>query len=577
MNDMLTVKDDQFMLNGQPFQILSGSIHYFRVPQEYWEDRLIKLKNCGFNTVETYIPWNFHEPKKGQFHFDDMADIEQFIATAESLGLYIILRPAPYICAEWEFGGLPAWLLKDRNMALRCADPNFLKHIEDYYDVLLPKLVPHLITNGGNVFALQIENEYGAYGNDKQYLERTREIYKEKGIDVLLFTSDGPDMIEDGSLPDVLTTLNFGSRVEDSYAILDAYKPNSPKLCAEFWIGWFDSWGKEHHTRDPKDAAATLRAMLEKGGCVNFYMFHGGTNFAFYNGANQYETYDPTITSYDYDSLLTESGEITVKYKEVQKVLKEFVTIPEPVEPPTIPILPEQKVQLDRSVSLFDTLTTIANHHKNVVPMSMEEMDQAYGYVLYRTTIDRKADMVMDTSMIRDRAFLYINGEYVQTVYRNDEKKEITLSFPEEINTFEIFVENMGRVNYGKHLRDRKGIIENLWIDNQYMFHWEMFSIELDEVVLDFSRATTERFPQFYEGTFELAETGDTFLNMEGWKKGNVFINGFNLGRYWEIGPQKTLYLPAPFLNVGENTIQILELEGTKQQEVLFANKPDLG
>ncbi|MCG3418120.1 glycoside hydrolase family 35 protein [Oceanobacillus jordanicus] len=574
---MLTVKDDQFMLNGQPFQILSGSIHYFRVPQEYWEDRLIKLKNCGFNTVETYIPWNFHEPKKGQFHFEGMADIEQFIATAESLGLYIILRPAPYICAEWEFGGLPAWLLKDRNMALRCADPNFLKHIEDYYDVLLPKLVPHLITNGGNVFALQIENEYGAYGNDKQYLERTREIYKEKGIDVLLFTSDGPDMIEDGSLPDVLTTLNFGSRVEDSYAMLDAYKPDSPKLCAEFWIGWFDSWGKEHHTRDPKDAAATLRVMLEKGGSVNFYMFHGGTNFAFYNGANQYETYDPTITSYDYDSLLTESGEITEKYKEVQKVLKEFGTIPEPVEPPNIPILPEQKVQLDRSVSLFDTLTTIANYHKHVVPMSMEEMDQAYGYVLYRTTIDRKADMEMDTSMIRDRAFLYINGEYVQTVYRNDEKKEITLSFPEEINTLEIFVENMGRVNYGKHLRDRKGIIENLWIDNQYMFHWEMFSIELEEVVLDFSRATTERFPQFYEGTFELAETGDTFLNMEGWKKGNVFINGFNLGRYWEIGPQKTLYLPAPFLNVGENTIQILELEGTKQQEVLFANKPDLG
>ncbi|TDQ40840.1 glycoside hydrolase family 35 protein [Aureibacillus halotolerans] len=572
---MLTTENNQFLLNGQPFRILSGSIHYFRVVPEYWADRLQKLKECGFNTVETYIPWNVHEPKKGQFNFEGLADLEAFIQEADKLGLHVLLRPAPYICAEWEFGGLPAWLLKDRTLDLRCADPRFLEHLESYYNVLLPKIVPYLSTNGGPVLALQIENEYGAYGNDREYLQVTKEMFEEKGIDVLLFTSDGPDMIREGSLPDVLTTLNFGSRAEEAFQALDELKPGSPRMCAEYWIGWFDSWGKEHHTRPPEEAVDVLRTMLEAGASVNFYMFHGGTNFNFHNGANHYEFYDPTITSYDYDALLTESGEITEKYRHVQKVLQEYTTVPEST-PTAVKRLPVTAVDLTASVSLFDTLSSIGKKTLHKTPLAMEDLDQAYGYVLYRVQVPGKGTYTIDADPIRDRASLYVNGEFKKLVYRNDEEKMITLDFPEEQNVLEIFVENMGRVNYGKHLKDRKGIIQNLWIDNKYLFDWEMYSIELEDVDVSISGVDT-RYPRFFEGTLTVEEPADTFVQLEGWTKGNVFVNGFNLGRYWSIGPQKTLYVPGPLLKKGANRIQVLELEGTNSERIVFQNEADLG
>ncbi|MGJ9383759.1 beta-galactosidase [Salipaludibacillus sp. CF4.18] len=575
---MLTTKGEQFMLHGEPFRILSGSIHYFRVVPEYWEDRLDKLKQCGFNTVETYIPWNFHEPKKGDFRFEGMADVERFIQLAAEKGLYVIVRPSPYICAEWEFGGLPAWLLKDKNMEVRCVNEDYMRHLKDYFDMLLPKLAPLQISNGGPVIAMQIENEYGAYGNDKEYLEENKQLYLEKGIDVLLFTSDGPDMIKDGSLPDVLTTLNFGSKVKEAYGLLDEFKPGSPKFCAEFWIGWFDSWGNDHHTRTADNTADVLQEMLYAGGSMNFFMFHGGTNFHFYNGANRYETYDPTITSYDYDSLLTESGEITDKYREVQKVLHGFKGQSVPAEKSASPVLlKESSITMSKSVSLFDTLSTVGRYVKHKTPLSMEGLDQSYGYVLYRTIISGKGTYKIDLEPMRDRGFIYINGEYVKTYYRNDAEKEISFDFPEETNTLEIFVENMGRVNYGKHLKDRKGIEENLWINNQFMFDWEMYAIELEDFELDFSKKEDQRFPQFFEGVLHVNEPGDTFVKLEGWKKGNVFVNGFNLGRYWEIGPQKTLYLPGPLLKKGANTVQILELEGSASKDISFVKQADLG
>ncbi|RKL68307.1 beta-galactosidase [Salipaludibacillus neizhouensis] len=575
---MLTTKGEQFMLHGEPFRILSGSIHYFRVVPEYWEDRLDKLKQCGFNTVETYIPWNFHEPKKGDFRFEGMADVERFIQLAAEKGLYVIVRPSPYICAEWEFGGLPAWLLKDKNMEVRCVNEDYMRHLKDYFDVLLPKLAPLQISNGGPVIAMQIENEYGAYGNDKEYLEENKQLYLEKGIDVLLFTSDGPDMIKDGSLPDVLTTLNFGSKVKEAYGMLDEFKPGSPKFCAEFWIGWFDSWGNDHHTRTADNTADVLQEMLDAGGSMNFFMFHGGTNFHFYNGANRYETYDPTITSYDYDSLLTESGEITDKYREVQKVLHGFKGQSVPADNSASPVLLEESsISMSKSVSLFDTLSTVGRYVKHKTPLSMEGLDQSYGYVLYRTIISGKGTYTIDLEPMRDRGFIYINGEYVKTYYRNDVEKEISFDFPQETNTLEIFVENMGRVNYGKHLKDRKGIVENLWINNQFMFDWEMYAIELEDFELDFSKKEDQRFPQFFEGVLHVSEPGDTFVKLEGWKKGNVFVNGFNLGRYWEIGPQKTLYLPGPLLKKGANTIQILELEGSVSKDISFVKQADLG
>ncbi|WP_307728816.1 glycoside hydrolase family 35 protein [Alkalicoccobacillus plakortidis] len=407
---MLQAQNGEFMLDGKPFQVLSGAIHYFRTVPEYWEDRLRKLKAIGLNTVETYVAWNVHEPKKGEFHFSGLADLETFIETAQKLDLYVIVRPSPYICAEWEMGGLPAWLLVEGDMVLRSSHPAFLRHIEEYFNVLLPKIEKHLSKYGGPVIAMQIENEYGAYGNDQAYLEFFKGQYEKHGIDTFLFTSDGPVFIEQGSLPVVTTTLNFGSRVEEAFHTLEQYKPGSPKMVAEFWIGLFDHWGGEHHTRDPKDAANVFEDLMKINASLNVYMFHGGTNFGFMNGANHYDEYYPTITSYDYDSLLTESGDITQKYRDVKDVLRKYVDVPEDIEN-EIPTKTYGSVKLQESVSLFDTLHDISSVKEHLVPLSMEDAGQAYGLILYQTEVNRKGELTLDTEPIRDRAYVYINGK----------------------------------------------------------------------------------------------------------------------------------------------------------------------
>lgn len=574
---MLTVNNESFYFEGEPFQILSGGMHYFRTVPDQWEDRLLKLKALGLNTVETYIPWNFHEPKKGAFNFSGMADIERFIELARSIGLYVILRPAPYICAEWEMGGLPSWLLKDKGLVMRSRHPSFLKHVEDYFAELLPKFKRHLYQNGGPVIAMQIENEYGAYGNDSAYLEFFKEQYNKHGLDTFLFTSDGPDFIKQGSLPDVTTTLNFGSRVDESFGALEAFKPGSPKMVAEFWIGWFDYWTGEHTVRSGDDVAAVFKEIMEKNISVNFYMFHGGTNFGFMNGANHYDIYYPTITSYDYDSLLTEGGKITEKYKAVQKVLSEYTDVPADFEEGGS-AKAYGAVRMAESVSLFDVLDSISEKAEHIVPLAMEDIGQAYGYTLYRTSVNRQGELKMNSGNIRDRGFIYINGQYITTTYINDEDKTVVLNFSESVNTLEIFVENMGRANYGEHLTDQKGLLKNLWLGEQYFFHWEMFKIEMDRLPLDYQRSEQERFPKFFRGTFDAEDGMDTYVDTQGFTKGNVFINGFNLGRYWNTaGPQQRLYLPGPLLKKENNEIVVLELENTTTDQIQLLDQPKLG
>lgn len=578
------VKNGKFSYNDKEVRIISGSIHYFRVVPEYWRDRLEKLKNCGFNTVETYVAWNIHEPQPDTYNFEGIADIKRFVDIAHELGLFVIVRPSPYICAEWEFGGLPSWLLKDRNMRLRCHYKPFLDRVDKYYDALMEELRPALCTNGGPIIAMQIENEYGSYGNDKEYLNYLKEALIKRGIDVLLFTSDGPTdlMLQGGTLPEIYKTANFGSKVEPCFAKLREYEKEGPLMCMEYWNGWFDHWGEHHHTRDAKDAALVFEDMLKAEGSVNFYMFHGGTNFGFYNGANHSDVYQPTVTSYDYDCLLTEDGEPTEKYYLVKDIISKYENISETKLSTEIKKKAYGEVELIENACLFNILEEISSPIQSPYVQSMEEVGQDYGFILYRTEIKGpRKNCTMTFMDMHDRAQIFVNGQYKGTMYRNDVEKKIVLDFEMESNTLDILVENMGRINYGPFLKDFKGISENVRLDYQFHYGWTIYPIPLNDVnnialAKEESNPSDEK-PAFYKGVFEVEEIGDTFLMLEGWTKGVVFVNGFNLGRYWNIGPQKTLYVPGPLLKDGKNEILVFELHKTEKPVVKLIDKPLLG
>lgn len=584
----LKIADKQFQWEDKPLQIISGAIHYFRVVPEYWEDRLLKLKACGFNTVETYLAWNLHEPEEGEFCFEGIADVERFVRTAEKVGLHVILRPSPYICAEWEFGGLPSWLLRYSDMKVRCMDKLYLEKVDRYYDELIPRLVPLLSTKGGPVIAVQIENEYGSYGNDDEYINYSKNALISRGVDVMLFTSDGPTdgMLQGGTVPDVLATVNFGSRPKEAFEKFREYRPDEPLMCMEYWNGWFDHWLKPHHTRDAQEVAEVFNEMLQAGASVNFYMFHGGTNFGFYNGANYGDKYEPTITSYDYDSPLSECGDITAKFEAVRSVVANFKGI-DVSELPELPApLPKKSygtVNLTEQADLLDQLNQISDPVKRVTPVPMEELGQSYGFIVYSTQVSGpRSGEGLYIQELRDRAQVYLDGVYQGTVERWN-PQSLPLQIPAGGARLDIVVENMGRVNYGPKLWDHKGITEGVRLNNQFLFDWTIYPLPLkDTSKVTFSdiagseAGRTDR-PNFYKGEFQVDETADTFVRLDGWGKGVVWINGYNLGRYWEQGPQVTLYLPAPLLKEGRNEIVILELHHTEKPQIELVDKPDLG
>ena len=580
-----TYEGTEFLLDGKPVQILSGSIHYFRTVPEYWRDRLRKLRQCGFNTVETYTCWNLHERREGVFDFSGMLDLARFIDIAKEEGLLCIIRPGPYICAEWDFGGLPSWLLKYRSMRIRCLDKDFFEKETRYLDKIFDIVRPRLITNGGNVIMLQVENEYGAFGNDHGYIKALAEHYRKSGIDVMLFTSDGPSNLffGGGSDPDLLMTANFGSSYEENLNFLKNYRSGQPVMCAEFWEGWFDWWGEPHNRRDPDDVAEELDGMLSSGASVNFYMFCGGTNFGFYNGANDFGHYHPTVTSYDYDAALSECGDLTKRYFEVRKVAeKYFGKLPEL----TVKDLPKKaygKVKLTSSAGLLDNIQKISSPVKSAYPLTMEELDVDFGFVLYSTVVDYPVDAPLIIEPLRDSAYIFINGVFAGIKERDGRNDEIDIHCEKGKKCrIDVLVENRGRVNYGVRLAsEQKGLVEPARLGQQNLFGWTMFPLLMEDLIgLEYSSACTKKIecPAFLRG--ELAVEGDpcdTFLRLAGFDNGFVKVNGFNIGRYRGIGPQKTLYVPAPLLHTGANEITVFELTGFDVPEVEFTDRPDLG
>ena len=574
---------DTFYLNGKPFQIISGAVHYFRIVPEYWRDRLEKLKAMGCNTVETYIPWNMHEPQKGHFCFDGMLNIENFIKTAQDLGLYVILRPSPYICAEWEFGGLPAWLLAENGMKLRVNYAPFLRHVYDYYDVLLKKIVPYQINYGGPVILMQVENEYGYYANDKDYLMLLKDKMTESGIVVPFVTSDGPfeANLKGGHLKGALPTGNFGSKTEERFQELSKFTNGGPLMCTEFWVGWFDHWGNGGHMRgDLEQSVKDLDKMLELGH-VNIYMFEGGTNFGFMNGSNYYDELTPDVTSYDYDAVLTEDGQITEKYLRYKEVIQKYREIPEVHFSTKISRKSYGTLHVQDKVSLFSVIDDLSTPVPNSFPQSMEQLGQNYGYILYHSTLhtENKIDKLRlwETN---DRANIFIDKKPVSILYDRELLQEQTLNIEFEQNSdFDILVENMGRVNFGPRMEhQQKGIAQCVQLDGHMHNHWLQYTLPLDNIEkIDYSKEYTDGLPGFYRFTLTVDEPADTFLDFEGWGKGCIFVNGFNIGRFWEIGPQKRLYIPAPLLKTGHNESVIFETDGKSCDTITLKDEPDIG
>ncbi len=583
------IKSDSFYLDSKPLRILSGAIHYFRTLPPYWEDRLIKLKGAGLNTVETYVPWNLHEPREGEFNFEGLCDVERFITAAGELELHVIVRPSPYICAEWEFGGLPAWLLQNEGIDLRCADKIYMEKISAYYKELLPRLAKHQCTRGGPVIMMQIENEYGSYGNDSEYLSFLEKEMRANGIDVPLFTSDGEQMfhLTGGTLPHIFKVINFSTAdPSDSFNSLKEFQPNMPIMCGEFWMGWFDHWGENHHAGE--EAVAKFRSgaegLLKMGASFNLYMFHGGTTFGYMNGANTLGTmYQPDVSSYDYDCGLDEQGNPTKKYYILRELIEKYIG---KLEPLNLPAPPETeafgKVRLTQKAELFTQLEKLSGGAKKSAAIKpMEYYGQNYGFIHYRTKVRPVGETDVRLIDVHDRAHVFIDGKKQGIIYRNDEDESIDYNFEKPETTLDIFVENMGRVNFGALLKDRKGITEYVVVGGQKQFGWEVYNLELDDISkVDFQPLEEETLqgPVFLKGEFDVEKVADTFLRCDSLTKGQAWINGFNLGRYWTPeGPQKTLYIPAALLKEGKNELIIFEMDEVKEPVAELTDKIDLG
>ncbi|WP_242258889.1 glycoside hydrolase family 35 protein [Streptococcus thoraltensis] len=580
-----TIGED-FYLDGRPFKILSGAIHYFRVPKASWYHSLYNLKALGFNTVETYVPWNRHESKEGEYDFSKNLDLDAFLTMAQELGLYAIVRPSPYICAEWEFGGLPAWLI-EKQVKVRSDDPKFLAYVERYYKVLLPKLAKHQLEQGGNILMFQVENEYGSYGENKRYLRALKKLMEENGLSAPFFTSDGAwqATMRAGSLidDDVLVTGNFGSKAKLNFARMRSFFQQHgkkwPLMSMEFWDGWFNRWKEPIIRRDPEELADSVMEVLEEGS-INLYMFHGGTNFGFMNGASARRDRDlPQVTSYDYDAILDEAGNPSPKFYALQKRLKVAYPDLDYKEPLVKESMGLADISLKRKVTLKDTLAHLSTSRESFYPQNMEALGQETGYIFYRTRLPRDHEeerlRVIDA---RDRIHVFLDDQNVATQYQDEIGADIMIKQETSDSRIDILVENMGRVTYGHKLEastQSKGLGRGLMADLHFVGGWEQYPLPLDNIEkISYEGQWQEGLPSFYEFEFDCQSPKDTYIDLSSFGKGVVFINGYHLGRFWQVGPILSLYLPGVLIKKGRNIITVFETEGIYHNRLSLKNHP---
>lgn len=583
------IGDRAFLLNGEPFVIKAAELHYPRIPKPYWEQRIKMCKAMGMNTICLYIFWNYHEPEEGKFDFSGQKDIAAFCRLAQENGMYIIVRPGPYVCAEWEMGGLPWWLLKKKDIKLREHDSYFMERVQLFMDEIGKQLADLQISRGGNIIMMQVENEYGSYGVNKPYVAAIRDMVRKAGFtDVPLFQCDWNSNFENNALDDLLWTMNFGTgaNVDDQFKRLKELRPNTPLMCSEYWSGWFDHWGAKHETRSADDLVNGLKEMLDKNISFSLYMTHGGTSFGHWGGAN-FPNFSPTCTSYDYDAPINESGKPTQKFYAVRDLLAGYLpeseTLPE--IPDTIPVISIPTIAMTEIAPIFDNLPQ-SKQSDDIRPMEM--YDQGWGSILYRTTLPETCDESQSLLIteVHDWAQVYLNGKKLATLSRLKGEGIVKLPPVKKGDQLNILVEAMGRMNFGKGIYDPKGITEKVELQRenvkevQRLQNWQVYNLPIDYNYvsnLNYRKGNdAQGMPAYYRATFTIAEVGDTFLSMLNWSKGMVWVNGHALGRYWEIGPQQTLYLPGCWLKEGENEIIVLDMAGPVKPETEGLRQPIL-
>ena len=575
-----SLTDTAFLLDGKPFQMISGEIHYPRVPRESWRHRMKMAKAMGLNTIGTYVFWNIHEPQKGKYDFSGNNDVKEFVKIAKEEGLWVVLRPSPYVCAEWEFGGYPYWLQNIKGLEVRSTEPQYLAAYENYIKEVGKQLAPLQVNHGGNVLMTQIENEYGSYGSDKNYLDLNRKMFIEAGFDGILYTCDPEAAIKNGHLPGLLPAINGIDNPDQVKSLIHRNNNGKgPYFIAEWYPAWFDWWATEHHTVPAAKYTGRLDSVLRAGISINMYMFHGGSTRGFMNGANfnDKNPYEPQISSYDYDAPLDEAGNATEKFMRFREVIQKNLSAGQ-----TLPPVPSAKPSINTKPIVFTSTNTVFDLLKSPTasktPLTFEDLNQAYGYVMYRATVNGSgSQQLLKIRDLRDYGVVFINGKRVGNLDRRLYQDSLLLNLPKGKVTLDILVENMGRINFGPYLlKNEKGITEKVELGGREIQNWLMYKLPFDNmptITAKKGNSADLKTPALKRGYLSLDKVADTYLDFSNWGKGVVWINGHNLGKYWEIGPQQTIYVPAEWLKKGKNEVVIFELNKPEQSMLLGRDK----